>query len=152
VATPQRTYLSKLVKHDLAQTDLPLPVGEGQWGWVRHAWEQCALTERGRHALGRAEFILAYDAHGRLGGVIAPGKFVDYSGCLTSARRTRLQELLVLLDALSIEDPDVVLHVVLDGVARRIVSRPEDGPITDLELLAAAHDIAKGKEIGEETR
>ncbi len=46
MASTHRTYLSQLVKVDLAHTDLPLPTGGGQWHWVRQTGRRLRLTER----------------------------------------------------------------------------------------------------------
>jgi hypothetical protein len=115
----RQTYLSQLVKIDLAQTDRPFPDGTGQWKWVRYTGHRIRLTERARRDLGRAEVVVAYDRQGRPAG-IAYGQ-------------DRLQRIM----STGIAEPVRMLRVVLDGTARRLGT--DD---TDLELLVAACRVA----------
>jgi len=111
------TYLGQLVKVDRAQSDVPLPIGGGQWQWFRQTQYRLRLTDRARHELGLAQVVLAVDARGRQVG-IAYG-----------------EDILTRIMTTGVAEPVRFLRVILDGTARRLGDNESDG---DLDLLAAA--------------
>jgi hypothetical protein len=121
---PRRVYLKQIVQIDGAQTDLPVPVGQGRWAFIRQQMRRLRLDPAMRETLGAADLVLAVDHGGRPQG-IAYGL-----------------ERLVRVAASGVSEETTVLHVVLDDTSRKLGSDS-----SDLELLTAACLVAKGEDV-----
>jgi hypothetical protein len=125
------------VQKVVAQTELPRPTDDGGREWVQYDVERFRLTELGRQALKTAHVVFAYDRRGK------PSRTVTGKKILVPISIVRGKE---FFDG-SIEQTTknmetfLTLHVLLDGTARRLGLRPEEGG--DLELLDAACAAAK---------
>lgn len=119
--------LRRLVTVDRAVTDLPIPVGEGQWGWWRRHAHRIRVSEESRARLRRAEVVLTVDTAGRPAG-IAYGE-------------EALKRIVESGQAESLN----VLTVRLDRTSLRM-----GGKDMDFELLVAALRVAKDEDLDDQ--